>query len=111
MLVILAGSAGCASADDLAMAASVPAVNATNLTGVIKSVSWADPAKGTESEIVVIDAQRKITYIVVTSTTTLWDKENKAILPDKIISRKKVSVNYFTTPEGLNIGRSIKILK
>ena len=43
----------------LAMAATVPVTAHTILGGVVKSVSWADPAKGTKSEIVVKDAARK----------------------------------------------------
>ena len=113
-LCILAQAFGTASwvwADDLAIAASIPIVAQTTLTGVIKSVSWADLNKGTKSEIVVIDASKKTTHVLVTSTTTLWDKDAKAIMSDKIVVKSKVSVIYLTTPEGINIGKSIKILE
>ena len=87
------------------------AVLHTVLGGVVKSVSWADPAKGTKSEIVVKDSNGKTVNILVTSTTTLWDADAKAIMPDKIVAKSHVNVIYFTTPEGINIGKSIKILK
>jgi hypothetical protein len=80
------------------------------LNGVVKSVSLADPVKGTKSEIVVVDATKKIIHVLVTSTTTIWDQDAKAINNDKITSRQHVNVVYVTTPEGINIGRSIKIL-
>jgi len=101
----------CALADDSAMAATLPVAVHTILGGVVKSVSWANPVKGTKSEIVVKDAARKITHILVTSTTTLWGADAKAITPDKIVAKSKVNVIYLTTDEGINIGKSIKILK
>lgn len=100
-----------AFADDSALAATVPDTVHTILGGVVKSVSWADSSKGTRSEIVVKDAAGKITHILVTSTTTLWDADAKAIILDKSVVKKKVNVIYMTTDEGLNIGKSIKILK
>ena len=77
----------------------------------VKSVSRADPVKGTKSEIVVTETTRKTVHILVTSTTTLWDADAKAIMLDKIVAKRKVNVVYFTTEEGINIGKSIKILK
>jgi len=71
----------------------------------------SDPLKGTESEIAVIDTSHKITHILVTSTTTLWDADAKAIMPDKIVPQSPVNVTYLTTDEGINIGKSIQILK
>src|SRR6266478_2436646 len=102
-LLLLAGSSALARADDLAMAAVVPTSH-TITSGVLKSVSWADPSKGTKSEIVVTDTAKKAIHILITSTTTLWDADAKAITPDKIIPRKHINVIYLTTPEGVNIG-------
>jgi hypothetical protein len=84
----------------------------TIVNGMIKSVSWADPAKGTKSEVVVTDAATwKKINILITPTTTLWDADDKAIMRDKIISRRRVKIIYRTNDEGLNIAKSIKILK
>jgi len=110
-LCILVSSAAWALADDLAMAATVPLSVHIILGGAVKSVSRADPAKGTKSEIVVTETTRKTIHILVTSTTTLWDVDAKAIMLDKIAAKRKVNVVYFTTEEGINIGKSIKILK
>jgi len=100
-----------AMADDSAMAAKLSDTPHTILGALVKSVSWADPLKGTKSEIVVIDAAKKSTHILVTPTTTLWDADAKAIMEDAIIPRSHVNVIYLTTPEGINEGKSIKILK
>ena len=110
-LCILLSTAAWAFADDSAMAATLPFTAHIILGGVVKSVSWVDPAKGTKSEIVVTETTRKTIPILVTSTTTLWDADAKAIMLDKITAKKKVNVVYFTTPEGINVGKSIKILQ
>jgi len=94
-----------------AMAAALPVTVHTILGGVVKSVSWADSAKGTKSEIVVTNAAKKATHILVTSTTTLWDTDAKAVMPDKIVVRRHVNVIYLTTSEGINVAKSIKVLK
>ncbi len=121
VLFILIGSASVALADDSAMAGPhaghspllATSMNTlhTILGGVVKSVSWADPSKGTKSEIVVKDAAGKTIHILVMSTTTLWDADAKAIMLDKIVAKRKVNVVYLMTVEGINVGKSIKILK
>jgi len=105
------GGSSWAWADDSAMAATLPEATHTILAGVVKAVSWADANKGTESKIVVVDAAKKNSNILVTSTTTLWDADEQAITLDKITPKSHVNVIYFTTLEGINIGKSIKILK
>ena len=105
------GGTSSAMADDLAMAATLSATPYTILGGEVKSVSWADPLKGTKSEIVVIDATKKAIHILVTSTTTLWDADAKAIMLDKIVPLSRVNVIYIMTDEGINVGKSIKVLK
>jgi hypothetical protein len=110
-IFIFISSTSFALADDLAMAAIVPPTVHAIMNGVVKSVSWADSSKGTQSEIVVKDTAGKITHILVTSTTTLWDADAKAVILDKTVVKKKVNVIYLTTDEGINVGKSIKILK
>jgi hypothetical protein len=110
-LFFLIGNASWALAEDLAMAATLSDSPHTILGAVVKSISLADPVKGTKSEIVVIDAAKKTTHILVTSTTTLWDADAKAIMSDKILPKDRVNVVYLTTEEGINLGESIKVLK
>ena len=109
-LCIVAGSCW-ASADGTVMAATVLDNTHTIFSGVVKSVSWAGPAKATKSEIVVIDPSGKKINIYIMSTTTLWDADVKAIMPDGIVPKSRVNIIYLTTPEGINVGKSIKVLK
>jgi len=110
-LCMIVSSASWSWADDLAMADTVEQTPHALLGAVIKSVSWADPDKGTKSEIVVLDPAKKAIHILVTSTTTLWDADTKPIMSDKIIAKSRVNVIYLTTEEGINVAKSIKILK
>ncbi len=103
------GSAPWVLADEEALAAPLPATIHTIFGGVIKTVTWADASKGTKSEIVVLDPAKKPVHILVTSNTTLWDKEAKAIMPDKIAPRARVNVIYLTSPEGVNLAKSLKL--
>lgn len=91
-----------------AMAAAVTA-DKTSL-GTVKSVSVADQAKGTKSEIVVIGADTKTTDFLVTATTTLYGTDAKAITLDKIAANAKVAVLYEVSKEGMNIAKSVKIV-
>jgi hypothetical protein len=82
----------------------------TILGGIVKSITQPDLSKGTDSEMTVKDGAGKTTIILVAPTTTLWDADEKAIMADKIIVRKHVNVIYLTTSEGVNVGKSIKLL-
>jgi len=105
------GPSSWAWAFDSAIAATVSDTVHTILGAVVKSVSWSDPAKGTKSEITVIDAAGKRINIYIMPTTTLWDSNTKAIMQDRIVAKARLNVIYVTTPEGINISKSIKILK
>ena len=110
-LCILFLSSSWALAEDLAMAATEDTTTHEILGGVVKSVSWADLVKGTKSEIIVTTPARKNINILVTATTTLWDQDAKAIMSDKIIPRRHLNIIYLITPEGINVAKSIKVLK
>jgi hypothetical protein len=110
-LCIFVGNTPWVLSDDAVIAVK-PAIKVhTILSGVVKSVSWADSSKGTQSEIVVKDTMGKTTHILVTSTTTLWDADAKPVILDKTVVKKKVNVIYLTSEEGINVGKSIKILR
>jgi len=90
------------------------AVETKTVTGEVKSVTLADPAKGTKSEIVVVDksgTEPKEYTFLVKSTTTIYDADWKAISLDKVAKDEKVRVKYTTTKEGVNEGVSINIQK
>lgn len=97
-----------------ALAADKPAVAVaidSTVAGKVKSVSLADAAKGTKSEIVVTDDAGKDTSVLVTATTTLYDADTKGITLDKIAVDSKVDVTYAISPEGVNQAKSVKIVK
>jgi len=90
------------------------AVETKTVTGEVKSVTLADPVKGTKSEIVVVDksgTEPKEYTFLVKSTTTIYDADWKAITLDKIKQDDKVRVTYSTTKEGVHEAASISIKK
>ena len=81
--------------------------------GTLDVVTVADAAKGTKSEITVINIQNpklKMTFLVK-STTTIADTESKPLTLDKLQKGDKVRVRYNTTPENVNEAISIHLLK
>lgn len=103
------------NAADVATIATAPSVAMVSsdktLTGSVKSVSVADAAKGTKSQIMVTGADTKTTDILVKETTTLYGADAKAIALDKIATDTKVEVVYSVSKEGVNEAKSIKVVK
>lgn len=85
-------------------------IEAKTLTGKVESVTLADPAKGTNSEIVVVDDNGHKSTFLVKSTTTINDTDWKAITLDKIKKDDLIRVKY-TTKEGVNEAVSINLKK
>lgn len=84
------------------------------ITGEVKSVTLADPAKGTKSEMVVVDktgTEPKEYTFLVESTTTIYDAGWEAITLDKVKQDDKVKITYSTTKEGVYAAASIRITK
>jgi len=89
-------------------------VETKTVTGEVKSVTLADPAKGTKSEIVVVDksgTEPKEYTLLVKSTTTIYGADWKAVVLDKIKQNDTVRVTYSTTKEGVYEATSIRIKK
>jgi len=83
----------------------------TTFIGTVDSVTMADPAKGTESEIVVVNkANTKMSFLVV-ATTTLYNAKGETIGLDKIVKGNEVKVKYKTTAEGVYEAVSVKVTK
>jgi hypothetical protein len=112
-LVLVLGLAAMTSAQQSATAASQKhhAASGKVFKGTVDAVTLADPAKGTKSEITVVDAQKKSLVFLVKSTTTLYDVSGTAITLDKIIKGNKVRVRYQTTAEGLHEAASVRLTK
>jgi hypothetical protein len=92
-----------------------PGTTVTNtrstIIGTVDSVTMADPAKGTKSEIVVVNtANTKMSFLVV-ATTTLYNAKGETIGLDKIVKGNEVNVEYETTAEGVYEAVSVKVTK
>jgi len=79
--------------------------------GTVDSVTLADPAKGTKSEIVVANEKNEKMTFLVKSTTTISDADGKATTLDKIQKGNKCRVAYTTTPENVHEAVSIRLQK
>jgi hypothetical protein len=83
----------------------------TTFIGAVDSVTMADPAKGTKSEIVVVNkANTKMSFLVV-ATTTLYNAKGETIGLDKIVKGNEVNVKYKTTAAGVYEAVSVKVTK
>jgi hypothetical protein len=83
----------------------------TTFIGTVDSVTMADPAKGTKSEIVVVNkANTKMSFLVV-ATTTLYNAKGETIGLDKIVKGNEVNVKYQTTTAGVYEALSVKVIK
>lgn len=80
------------------------------MTGKVKTVTVANPSKGTKSEIIVTDDKAAEKTFFVNPTTTIYDVKFKAIGLDKIKANDKVKVKYTITKEGVYEAASINIL-
>ena len=79
--------------------------------GKVESVSVADAAKGTKSEIVAVDDSGKKMTFWVKPTTTIYDASLQPITLDKIKADDKTLVKYEVNKEGLNETQSISLMK
>jgi hypothetical protein len=79
--------------------------------GAVDSVTMADPAKGTKSQVVVVNkANIKMSFLVV-ATTTLYGAKGETIGLAKIVKGNEVNVRYKTTVAGVYEAVSIKVIK
>jgi len=78
--------------------------------GTVESVTMADLAKGTKSEIVVVNISKLKRIFLVVATTTLYNAKGEAITLDKIQNGNRVNVTYSTTAAGVHEAISVKIV-
>ncbi len=95
--------------NEMKKSSSVEALKA--FQGKVESMSLADAAKGTKSEIVVVDDMGKKMNFIVMSTTTIYDANVQPITLDKIKVDDKAMVKYAVNKEGLNEAQSITLMK
>jgi hypothetical protein len=109
-IIILALAFIFASTISFAATAIKEKANEMEMQCKIKTVTVANPSKGTKSEVVVIDDKSVEKTFLVKSTTTVYDAGFKAIGLDKLRADEKIKVKYITTKEGVNEAISINIL-
>jgi len=114
MIILLAGTSISFAQTQKAAPITVSATKTEetkSATGSVESVTLADPAKGTKSEIVVTGDNGQKYAFLVKSTTTIYAVGWEAITLDKISKSDKVKVKYSTTKEGVNEALSINLMK
>jgi hypothetical protein len=95
----------------LAQGTQVPAQKPDHFIGTVESVTMADTAQATKSEIVVVNmANTKMSFLIIT-TTTLYDAKGETIGLEKIVKGNEVNVKYKKTVEGVYEAVSIKVTK
>ena len=94
----------------VAVASQKPAAPGIMVVGTLDSVVLADPAKGTKSEIVVIDPSGKSGTVMLTPVTVIHDKDMKIIAADKLVKGAKVQV-HFVQVAGMLEALSVKIVE
>ena len=97
--------------------APVPPVSAMKTTtskvfvGKVESVSVADAAKGTKSEIVVLnEAGKKMTFLVK-ATTTFYEAAGVASTLDKVKAGEKVKIKFETSKEGVDEAKAVRLFQ
>lgn len=78
-------------------------------SGKVEAVVLADAAKGTKSEITVVDETGKKLTFSVKSTAAILDAKMNSISLDKIQKDEKVKVKY-TTKDGVEEAVSIRLI-
>lgn len=88
---------------------STQAVETKIFSGKVESVILADAAKGTKSEITVVDETGKKLTFSVKSTAMILDANKNSISLDKIQKDGKIKIKY-TTKDGAEEAVSIRVI-
>jgi len=80
------------------------------MTGKIKTVTLADPAKGIKSEVTIINEKSNLKTFLIKDTTTIYDLKSRAMAFDKLKTDEKIDIKYTTTKEGVHEAVSIRLL-
>lgn len=81
------------------------------VTGKIESFTPADSAKGTKTELVLVDANENKVTFVLTTATVIYDAEKLIVGLDKLVKNQKIEVKYHTASAGINEAVAILLLK
>ena len=76
--------------------------------GKIDDIHIADPAKGIRPKIFLTGEEGKSYIFLISSTTTIYGLDWKAIHLNKLIVGQQVTVSYITNKDGYQEAQSIK---
>jgi hypothetical protein len=102
----------------LAQGTQTPPKKPVPFIGTVDSVTMADPATGTKSEIVVVNNATTVRRgdstkmrLLVVAMTTLYNAKGEGISLADIVKGNEVNIKYTTTAEGVYEAVSIKVTK
>ena len=79
--------------------------------GKIVSVTQADAAKGTKSEVVIATDDKKNNTFLVKETTLIYDANGKPLVLNNLKTGDSIKVAFSTTKEGVQEAASIYEVK
>jgi hypothetical protein len=81
------------------------------VVGTVETVTLADPAAATKSEIAIINKAKAKLMFLVKPTTTIYDTKGKPLTLDKVVKGEEIRVRYTTTTEGVCEATAIRVIK
>jgi len=91
--------------------AATKPVEIKTFTGKVVAVSLANPAKGTNSKLEVVnEAGQKLSFVIRVNTT-ITAKDGRILSLSEIKNGDKASLEYYTTKKGINRAKSIKMVE
>jgi len=85
-----------------------PEIKPLEVLGKTQAVTLADPSKGIRPEISITGEDGKHYTFLVTTTTTIYGQDWKAIPLDKLVTGRYVRVQYNTNKYGIPVALSVK---
>lgn len=89
----------------------VASIETKNITAKVDSVTIGDVAKGTKSELVVVDDNGQKLSFQVKNGTPITNKDGMTIALSDIKKDSKVAVEYTIKANGTNKAQSIKVVE
>jgi hypothetical protein len=91
--------------------AQFPGETFKQVTGKVKTLTIGDAAKGTKSQIVVVDDKSVEMTLVIDPEATYYDAVYYPITLEKIKVGDRVNIRYDKDKDGVNVGTWFNVLK
>jgi hypothetical protein len=91
--------------------AQFPGETFKQVTGKVKTITAANPSKGTKTQVVVVDDKSVEMTLVVDPEATFYDAEYYTITLDKIKVNDRVNIRYDISKEGVNVATWFNLKK